>query len=45
MEGSRCILVRVAALDEKRGREISRYESRAEASKVVANVAYQPDLV
>ncbi len=45
MEGNRWILVRVAALDEKRGSEIGRYESRAAASKVGATVAYQPDLL
>ena len=44
-DGRRWILHRVGVLDAKPGREIGRYESRSAASKVVANVAYQPDLV
>ena len=44
-DGRRWILHRVGVLNAKPGREIGRYESRSAASKIVASVAYQPDLV
>lgn len=36
-------VLRVDHLDAKRGREVGRYRTRGEASKAVANVAYQED--
>lgn len=39
------VLSRVGAIADKHGIEIGRYESRTVASKMLADVAYQPDLV
>ncbi len=39
------VLSRIAAMADKRGIEIGRYESRKVASKMLADIAYQPDLI
>jgi len=44
-DSNRWVLSRVAMVNDKRGMELGRYESRTSASKVVSTVAYQPDLV
>lgn len=45
LDGRLWVLSRVRAIADKRGIEIGRYESRKVASRMLADVAYQPDLV